>query len=695
MRRDDVSATCKGAHERREMKELVFVKRVYVCVLAIALLALGPPGSAGALTNEDYPKFYLDRGPLKVGLQWQQNPEIEGEFIVYQYRNPYASDPDEQFWNIAFHNLRTGTGTNYPILASDQKNPDVAAGRVVYESRQSGNGDIYYLDLREGSPGSGRLIGGGPATQERPRISASHAVWKNLATDSLEYWDFAAQMMSTVPESTGVEHWDVDGDMVVFSVDGNPQDTLYSWRLGEMAYPVEVYPGLTPLASYPDIEHVRLHAMRAYVQLSGFNSRTALIDLRWRSRTYLPDFSQQMTRPNLFDRSLVWERWETDPDANRALHFFIVGVNSVLDATNDDTQNFTRPSLFGNRLVYQAGSIGDIWMAADKPRVDRTYGADRYATAVQISKAYFPDGPANGWDGNITNSYTVVLATGENFPDALAATPLAAQMGAPLLLTPGASLPQVVSAELERLKPWRVMIIGGPDVVSKGVADTIAAMGAKIDRVAGDDRYETSVEVAQKYVQQLGFDGVVWDKGVFVARGDAFPDALAAGPAAAGMHRPVLLTPPAALPRSVNDWFVDVEIEDAVIIGGVTAVSEHAKAQVDGHLAWMSSPPSERWYGNDRYATAAQIARNAYYLRALDFDMIGIATGENFPDALGGGAACGYYGSPLLLTRNTAVPAGLTDFLTTHEYRIGRGDVFGGPDVVSDATRSGIRARLK
>ncbi|MBN2848423.1 MAG: cell wall-binding repeat-containing protein, partial [Coriobacteriia bacterium] len=659
------------------------MKRAFVCVLAVALLAIGPLGSAGALTIDDYPRFYLDRGPLRDGPLQQQNPEIEGDTIVYQYRNPLAFDPEDRFWNIAVHNLRNGVGTNFPISASDQENPDIAAGRVVYESRQSGNGDIYWRDLRDIGGGSGRLIGSGIAAQVHPRISASHAVWKNLANGNLEYWDFAAQTMSTVPESTGVEHWDVDGDIVVFSVAGGPQDRLYSWRLGEMELPAEIYPGVNPLAGYPSIEHIRLHARRAYVQLAGLTSRTALIDLRWRSRTYLPEFSQQMTRPNLFDRSLVWEAWDTDPDANRALHFFIVGPNSVLDATNDDTKNFTRPSLFGNRLVYQAGTNGDIWMAADRPRVDRTEGPDRYATAVEISKAYFPDGPVNGWDGNITNSYTVVLATGENFPDALAATPLAAQMGAPLLLTRGASLPQVVIDELERLKPWRVMIVGGPDVVSKGVTDAIFAMGAQVDRVAGDDRYETSVEVAQKYVQQLGFDGIVWDKGVFVARGDAFPDALAAGPAAAGMHRPVLLTRPAALPTSVNDWFVDVEIEDAVIIGGVTAVSDDAKAQVDGHLAWMSSPPSERWYGDDRYETAAEIARNSYYLRALDFDMIGIATGENFPDALGGGAACGYYGSPLLLTRNASVPTGLSDFLTTHEYRIGRGDIFGGADVVS------------
>jgi len=673
------------------------MKRVLVCVLAVVLLVVGPLGSAGALTNADYPRFYRDRGPLKSGLLWQQNPEIEGEIIVYQYRNAIALAPNDNSWNIAVHNLWTGNGTNFPITGSDQTNPDVAAGRVVYESRQSGNGDIYVRDLRDGlAGGSARLIGAGVAAQVQPRISASHVVWKNLATNSLEYWDFATEIMYGVPESTGVEHWDVDGDTVVFSVAGNPQDTLYSWRLGEMDLPTEIYPGWSPLVGYPSIEHVRLHAMRAYIELAGFTSRTALIDLRWRSRIYLPVWSpEQQTRPNLFDRSLVYEAWETDRNIDSAVHFFISGVNSVMDATEDDTKNFTRPSIFGYRLVYQEGTNGDIWMAADKPRVDRTEGPDRYATAVEISKAYYPDGPVNGWNGNAWSSYTVVLCTGENFPDALAATPWAAQMGAPLLLTRGLTLPPVVSAELDRLKPWRVVIVGGTSVVSQGVEDAIKAKGATIDRVAGADRYETSVKIADKYISELGFAGIVWDGGVVVARGDAFPDALAAGPAAAGMHRPIFLTRPTQLPLYVENWLWQREITEAIIVGGDTAVSPAVKADLDTILTAWGSPPSDRWYGADRYATAAVIARNSFYLRALDFDMIGIATGENFPDALGGGAACGYYGSPLLLTRNTSVPAGLSDFLTNHEYAIGRGDIFGGAGVVSEAVRTSVRSKLK
>ncbi|MDP2299321.1 MAG: hypothetical protein Q8M55_01245, partial [Actinomycetota bacterium] len=69
------------------------MKRAFVCALAVALLAIGPIGSAGALSTTDYPKFYLDRGPLRDGFLQQQNPEIEGDTIVYQYRNALALPP--------------------------------------------------------------------------------------------------------------------------------------------------------------------------------------------------------------------------------------------------------------------------------------------------------------------------------------------------------------------------------------------------------------------------------------------------------------------------------------------------------------------------------------------------------------------------------------------------------------------------
>lgn len=76
------------------MKELVFTKRTFVCALGVALLALGPLGSAGALTNADSPKFHLDRGPLVAGVSVrEQFPVIEGEVIVYQRQPIVAITP--------------------------------------------------------------------------------------------------------------------------------------------------------------------------------------------------------------------------------------------------------------------------------------------------------------------------------------------------------------------------------------------------------------------------------------------------------------------------------------------------------------------------------------------------------------------------------------------------------------------------
>ena len=91
----------------------------------------------------------------------------------------------------------------------------------------------------------------------------------------------------------------------------------------------------------------------------------------------------------------------------------------------------------------------------------------------------------------------------------------------------------------------------------------------------------------------------------------------------------------------------------------------------------------------------AAAVENGLAARLIDLDTLGVATGLNFPDALGGGSALGWYGSPLLLTRDTSVPESVLTFLADHEYEIGRVDVFGGSDVVSDAVKSTIGGKLK
>jgi putative cell wall-binding protein len=99
--------------------------------------------------------------------------------------------------------------------------------------------------------------------------------------------------------------------------------------------------------------------------------------------------------------------------------------------------------------------------------VVRISGADRFATAVAVSKTFFTRPPQ------------VYLATGMNFPDALATVPAAGRAGAPLLLVGQATIPTPVRAELTRLFPPRCFLVGGTAVIGNAVVSQINGLLGK------------------------------------------------------------------------------------------------------------------------------------------------------------------------------------------------------------------------
>ncbi len=113
-----------------------------------------------------------------------------------------------------------------------------------------------------------------------------------------------------------------------------------------------------------------------------------------------------------------------------------------------------------------AGSTPIAPQLAMHGSVSRMAGADRYTTAVALSKATFADDSVG----------TVYVATGRSFPDGLSAGPVAGVRGGPLLLVPGTSLPSAVAAELRRLDPTSIVFVGGPGVVSDAVRYQIRAI---------------------------------------------------------------------------------------------------------------------------------------------------------------------------------------------------------------------------
>mgnify|MGYP003376644419 CR=1 FL=1 len=169
--------------------------------------------------------------------------------------------------------------------------------------------------------------------------------------------------------------------------------------------------------------------------------------------------------------------------------------------------------------------------------VTRLAGGTRYATAAAV---------AGKWaDGSAP---VVYLALGENFPDALSGGSGAAGEDGALLLSTKTTMTQPTMDALKRLKPKKVVLVGGTDVLADAVRLEVKdAVGVDAARYAGADRYATSAAVA------LGAGTAVpADKVMFLATGLNFPDALAGVPAADKIGAPLFLSQPSCMPASVK-----------------------------------------------------------------------------------------------------------------------------------------------
>lgn len=306
--------------------------------------------------------------------------------------------------------------------------------------------------------------------------------------------------------------------------------------------------------------------------------------------------------------------------------------------------------------------------------VTRVGGANRFAVAINASREEFANGSAT----------SVVLASGENFPDALAASGLAGAINGPILLTPQAGLPSGLTAELARLGAAKVYIVGGPAAVSGTVATQLANAGYAVERIGGADRFEVARNVSVRMKSLLGGS---FPRKAFVVRGDTFADALAISPVAYGRDYCVLLTQPNALPSSTLNALDTLPINEVVVVGGTASVSSSVYAAID---ARPSVTTATRWSGPDRFTTAAAVSNNSRAKGWASFSSVGVASGRAFPDALGGGAAIGRRGGVMLLTEPTSLPSATRGALSSNRASVDGAWIYGGPSAVSDTVRAAV-----
>lgn len=288
----------------------------------------------------------------------------------------------------------------------------------------------------------------------------------------------------------------------------------------------------------------------------------------------------------------------------------------------------------GGTGVVRDATLAAIGAISDRS-VARSDGPDRYETAVSLSTRQFPTGASDVW-----------LATGENFPDGLAASAVAGAHSGPVLLTRSGALPASVRAELERLAPKTIWLVGGTSAVSESVRADVAATlpSAVIERRAGVDRYGTAAALAADFA----------DAGaVFVATGNDFPDALSAGPAAARAAAPTLLVQRNDLPPATEEQLRKLRPKVVYVVGGSSVISD----RVVTHIAAATGSAVERIAGANRYETAAAVAER--FFEATTPSLV-LATGADFPDSIAAGAVAGVLNSPLLLVDSQDIPPRIT-----------------------------------
>lgn len=247
--------------------------------------------------------------------------------------------------------------------------------------------------------------------------------------------------------------------------------------------------------------------------------------------------------------------------------------------------------------------------SANVENVTRIAGKDRIATSVEISKAMFNE------------SDNVVLASGYNFADALSAGQLAAALNAPLILSSD-QLDSRTSDEIAKLKPKNIYIVGGETALSSNIEESVKSVvnDINIERLKGNNRYETSVKVMEKTKEFVDAEYLL------IASGKNFPDALSATSFMADHKALMVLSDGNSYPKS--------DLQE-IAIGGVNQLP-------------LNGFTGERIAGNDRYQTALAIAKRSFENNENAI----LANSKVFADSLSAVSVAKNYKAPIILTDN-------------------------------------------
>jgi hypothetical protein len=234
---------------------------------------------------------------------------------------------------------------------------------------------------------------------------------------------------------------------------------------------------------------------------------------------------------------------------------------------------------------------------------------------------------------------------------------------------------------------------GGTGAVSAGIeAQLVKLYGrTRVVRLAGATRFGTAQMVSKRAVSVMAAKGIKYSGKVFVVSGMDYRDAELISPIAYKEHIPILTLGPVDLP--FRQAAATMKATDAIVIGATKNVSVANYNAVAAYFgALRTTRPCAQ---TDQYSQSVAVAEWATTAWTFDWEGVGLATGEDYPDALTAGPALGTAGAPLLFTPRLKPDSRITAVLAAHKYLIYSVRYFGGTGAVSPAVRDSVAATLK
>ena len=367
-------------------------------------------------------------------------------------------------------------------------------------------------------------------------------------------------------------------------------------------------------------------------------------------------------------------------------------------------------AISGGSVSAKTPTTGTSAVSAD----GRVGGLNRWETATKAADGYLAR------RGNLNTWNAIVVASGSNFPDALAASGLAGGLTAPVILLPSdGSMPTAVYewAISRRVQiqtnstssaPFTVYVVGGESAVPQSSVDAMLSVVNAGDltpaiskRISGANRSETAQKVALEK-NAIGANLVFSPaKPIFIANENSFADALSIAPFAFNQAAPILLTSSNSLSAeaaSVLGSYLLLGGSNIVILGGTSAVSTAVEEGILG--LGFSYANITRIGGADRYATSVAVNKWIASNSGGNFtnNVVVFANGSSFADGLAGAPYAGHGTSgaarSLVLVNSDSVPAGTATWLGTLSQTAKPANMYvlGGTSAVSDAVPTAVTA---